>query len=488
MEDLRTKLKNMPLDEIKRLLQSLKQKKNFGKFLDFLPVLGYTVPDLYKEWNQLLENNRLVIESARDHGKTTFFSIGYPLYKIATNPNFHVCIISFSEPQSKRILRDIRVLLETTPALQDQVPMKWKPGSWGKTEVHTLNRSYIQAKSFGTSIRGGHYDLVIVDDPLKDRSSMPPEEQEEHFYSVIVPAVKPNGQLIVVGTPLRFGDLFDSLQRNKSYIHKKYPAIKSDGQPLRPDRYDLKKLDERKQEMVHYWMFAREFLLQRIDPEGAPFKQEWFKTYTNVPARLNTVISVDPAISFQGDYTGIVLTGTDVDNNTYVLATRKTRTSNVTDIVNTIFELAEQYQCQRVIFEALGFQRLFKYWMYKEMEKRDYYFSIDEIKSHTASKEQRIMALQPKIEMGKLLFQSHQSDLLEEFMMFPKGIHDDLIDALSMQVGRWRSADKVGISRPGPGTWTQVFNAAKEEGASPWLKELFRDMQDEGPKSNIFLK
>ena len=488
MEDLQSKLKDMPLAEIKRLLKSLKQKKNFGSFLEFLPLLGYTVPALYEVWAKLLEKPRLVIESARDHGKTTFFSIAYPLFKIATTPNYHVCIISFSEPQSRRILREIKVLLETIPAFQDMIPTKWKPGSWGKTEVHTLNRSYIQAKSFGTSIRGGHYDLVIIDDPLKDRSTMPTEEQEEHFYSVIVPAVKPNGQLIVVGTPLRYGDLFDSLQTNKNYEHYKFPAIKEDGTALRPDRYDMAKLEWKKSEMKHFWMFAREFLLERIDPEGAPFKQEWFKYYDTLPRKLNTIISVDPAITFQGDFTGIVLTGTDEDNNTYVMATRKTRTANINEIVDTVFNLAEQYGCKHVIIESLGFQRLFKFWMYKEMEKRDYYFSIEEIKSHSASKEQRIMSLQPKIEMGKLLFKIGQLELMEEFMRFPKGTHDDLIDSLSMQVGRWRAADKDRLQQSPEGSWDNTFKAHLERSTQGWEKELFRDMGDGDTPSNIISK
>ena len=236
------KIKNLSKEELKNLLVVLQEKQSVGEFLKFLEVLQFQCPAHYKEWNKLLKSPRVAIESARDHGKTTFFSISYPLWKIATTPNYHVCIISYAEDQSKKILRELRIKVETTPVFSDMVPVRWKPGSWGKTEIHLLNRSYVQAKSFGSSMRGGHYDLVIVDDPLKDRSSMPIEQQEEIFFGVISPAVKPTGQLIVVGTPVKFGDLFDALAKNSRYVHARFPAIDSDGKALWSDRYSLERL------------------------------------------------------------------------------------------------------------------------------------------------------------------------------------------------------------------------------------------------------
>ena len=480
------KIKNLSKEELKNLLVVLQEKQSVGEFLKFLEVLQFQCPAHYKEWNKLLKSPRVAIESARDHGKTTFFSISYPLWKIATTPNYHVCIISYAEDQSKKILRELRIKVETTPVFSDMVPVRWKPGSWGKTEIHLLNRSYVQAKSFGSSMRGGHYDLVIVDDPLKDRSSMPIEQQEEIFFGVISPAVKPTGQLIVVGTPVKFGDLFDALAKNSRYVHARFPAIDSDGKALWSDRYSLERLEERKKELQHYWLFAREYLLQRIDPEGAPFKSNWFKYYDEPPKKMVTLMSVDPAITYQGDYTGIVITGTDQDSNTYVLSTRKLRTANVNEIVETIIQLAKQYNVRRMLIEAIGFQRLLKFWILKEMAKTDYWVSTEEIKSHKESKNHRILALQPKIEMGKLLFKDSQTQLFDEFMSFPKGQNDDLIDALSMQVGRWSTPDADPTSVP-EGSFHDIFSKSKDT-RSELERKLFEDLIEEPETSNILLK
>ena len=440
----------------------------------------------YKAWDLLKDNPRLAIECARGHGKTTFWSICYPLWKMVTNPNYHICIISYSNGQSIEILRKLRLALESTPAFQDMIPQRWKPGSWGKTEVHLLNRSYINVKSFGSSIRGGHYDLIIVDDPLKDRSSMDAAQQENIFFGALSPAIKPSGQIIVVGTPVKYGDLFDILKDNKQYIHKRFPAINEDGTALWPSEFSTEILDKKKIELNQYWFFAREYLLQRVDPENAPFKSEWFKYYETYPTRLNTIMSVDPAITFQGDYTGMVVSGTDEENNTYVLSSRKMRTSNVNEIVESIVTLGKQYGVRRLLIEAIGFQRLLKHWLYKEMEKQSYYMGVEEIKSYTASKDHRILALQPKVEMGKLLFKTSQTDLLEQFMTFPKCSHDDLIDALSMQVGHWRKADKESVSTP-DGTFKALFDSARKQSQCPW-GDLFIDLLDDPTGSNIINK
>lgn len=449
-------------------------------------VLGYDVAPHHQEWAKLLEQKRLVIQSARDHGKTTFFSVSYPLWKMATTPNFHACVISYAEDQSKRILRELRLKLEQTEIFQSMIPTRWKPGSWGKTEIHLLNRSYTHAKSFGSSMRGGHYDLIIVDDPLKDRSSMPLEQQQEIFFGVISPAVKPNGQMIVVGTPVRFGDLFDILDSNKMYTCSKFPAIKSDGNPLWPERYDLKRLEEKKEELMQYWLFAREYLLERIDPENAPFKQAWFQNYKIAPEKLSLLMSVDPAISFEGDYTAIVVTGTDLESNVYVLGYKRLKTGNVSEIVNSILGMAKQFGVTRVIIEALGFQRLIKHWLVQEMEKTGYWLSIHEIKFQKTSKSQRILTLQPKIEMGKLLMRDGQTELLSEFVSFPKGTYDDLIDALSMQVGHWITPD---IDRPRPpvGSFQDIMDQRIKNQNGVFTK-LFQDLVYEEPQSSIVLK
>jgi len=69
-----------------------------------------------------------------------------------------------------------------------------------------------------------------------------------------------------------------------------------------------------------------------------------------------------------------------------------------------------------------------------EQKKRGIWMPVQEIKSRTASKEMRIEALAPYYEYGRVhhIKESNQIDELEyELLHFPKGSHDDVIDALA---------------------------------------------------------
>jgi hypothetical protein len=68
----------------------------------------------------------------------------------------------------------------------------------------------------------------------------------------------------------------------------------------------------------------------------------------------------------------------------------------------------------------------------EEMSKRNYFFSIKELKgSNTRSKPQRISALQPYFENGKIWLKEDMKDLIDQITRFPKIAHDDIIDALA---------------------------------------------------------
>ena len=76
----------------------------------------------------------------------------------------------------------------------------------------------------GTSGRGGHYDLILVDDPVKDYGGMDADEQEDYFLRALVPMCKPDGQIVVTGTFVYEMDLIERLRLNKAYHVAEYPA------------------------------------------------------------------------------------------------------------------------------------------------------------------------------------------------------------------------------------------------------------------------
>ena len=86
--------------------------------------------------------------------------------------------------------------------------------------------------------------------------------------------------------------------------------------------------------------------------------------------------------------------------------------------------------------ETIGFQLTLKFNMQAEMRRRGKFFSIDEIgrRDQHEKKESRIRQLQPLFEQGLVYLRKDMTPIMDELLSFPRGKHDDLIDALSRQL------------------------------------------------------
>jgi hypothetical protein len=76
------------------------------------------------------------------------------------------------------------------------------------------------------------------------------------------------------------------------------------------------------------------------------------------------------------------------------------------------------------------------------MKIKNKYYNIDEVKAKRINKEARIKnRLSPLFENGVVFMKRGMRELEQELTTFPYGRHDDLIDALSWQVGERTSTE-----------------------------------------------
>lgn len=445
-------------------------------------MCGLDYPSHWLEWEKELDaNDRLLQLASRDHAKTTFFSNLNPILQMAKQPGYGVGLISYSEGQVKKIIGDAEDLVDGSQFLQ---PLKSPhKEDWTKTFMRFSNRSYMEGFGFGTSRRGKHFDEIIVDDPVKDFAGMDPDEQETYFKRAIIPMLKPTGKLRILGTPVYDGDLIDRLLLAGIYPTFQSPAIHPQtGKALWPERWPLEALERRRKEVGDF-AFAREYLLQKVDPATQFFKRAELHFWDKLPERMSVEITVDPAISLKGDATGIVAVGSAGEKpdgsgenvRHHVLEAVKMRTDNVKGIVDRVFTMQARWGGHTRI-ETVGFQRLLKHHFYDEMRRRGKHFGIIEVPSYNKSKEARIMALQPYTQAGTVLFGRDQNDLIEELLIFPNGAHDDLADALSMHVGNWTTPSAIKPKAPPKSFdwWAAKVDQAQDPGN--YRSQLFADL------------
>lgn len=432
-----------------------------------------------------------MVEAARDHSKSFTFSYTWPLFNLQ---RFHqrgaankadegpetIALISYAEDQAKKNLARIRKAIEGSVELRWLLP-KSKAYVWDAGMLNCSNDSTIETFGFGSSVRGGHYHRIIVDDPTKDHVTMSLAEQENFFFGVILPALRRGGQLVVTGNPVAKQDLLHKLEENKEFKFFKYPAFNESGQPLWPEQWDTDGL-RAKQRMMPPHIWAREFMLKRISAADAKFREEWIKYYEVAPKNLYKVMTIDPAISPGGDALAAVTSGTDNRDNTYILD-RFAYRGEMKAGISKLIDMMVAQQPDRIGFETYAFQKMYKVWLEDEIKARGMYFCIEEVgRDSSKSKAMRIEALQPKLAQGKLFFKREHYPMVDQLLLWDplsKTNDDDEIDALAWQVGMWRShPDEITATNdPLPGTFDAIAKAIIYGGRDKnYLSRLFEDM------------
>lgn len=407
----------------------------------FIKVLGYKWNSWYEEVYKLLATeNRILVQVARGHGKTVFFS-AYAVWLVYRGNPVDILFVSYSEEQVKL---NIMNLIEKIIMNNDHLA-SFRPTSkqmWG-AQLKTFNTgAQIRGESFGSSVRGAHPTHLFVDDPLKDRGGMTPEEQYNYYMTSLMGTCRRDTQVIVDGTPLDPNDLLEQLESNDAYKSRKFPALDDGGNALFPDLFtkeDLqKKLDE-----VKSFAFSREFLLQRLDPKTQIFKDQYRTInhkmeFPDEFAYVRTL--VDPAISEKETAcdSAIVTIGVDKQNHLWELETCLVRSDDPSIILSEIIRIAKLYHKRfndySVVIEGQVFQKVLVYDLRQKMLEQNLNIGVIEI-THTGNigKSQRIIGLQVKWET-RAIHLLPESPIISQARYFrpnAKGLHIDALDALS---------------------------------------------------------
>lgn len=258
-------------------------------------MLGIEIGPHILAWGELVSREqRLAVNAARDHSKSTFFSYAYPIWRIWSDPGCEVYIFSNTMEQAIEFLdiilygrNNLKGIVDI-PALAHLMPsreaMKSDPSlRLNKSDVKFTNGSRIRAAGYGKAMRGRHPKYIVLDDPLNDESMWSEtvrRKAEEYFKSAITNMVTPDGQIIVVGTPFHAADLYGFLRKNEEYTFIRFPGIlrdkvTGDERPLFPWRWSLEALYKKKREIGSV-SFAREILCQPISDDLSIFPGHLF--------------------------------------------------------------------------------------------------------------------------------------------------------------------------------------------------------------------
>ena len=447
-------------DKLRRyLLAIFKRRENIHLFGWFVarPYFPLETPLFHKEILDLISdknNRRIGVIAPRGHAKSTTVDMTYPLWAGCFEQEEFIVIISDTYTQAAEFINALKDEFENNPKI------KWlfgnmKGDDWQDGEFVLSNGIKYAAKGSGMKIRGIRHrhtrpTLMIFDDIENDENIKSAEQRQKlyHWFTkAAIPALARGGRAVIIGTILHFDSLVNKVMKQqdvfKSWQTRVFYAIttEEDGteRALWPEHRSLEKLramrdDPGDQDFIGSITFAQEYQHKPFSEEDAIIQPDWIKECepSQVPdkhTRLARVLTIDPAASERqtADFTAMIVADLYTDGNVYIRAIRNQRTSpSVT--ADTVRELDEIYKPQVIGIEkgALGL-------VFRDLLEGLPVIGLEPDKD----KVRRLLAVSRFFEAGRVYtvknIQNGQA-FREQLIEFPKGTHDDMVDAAAYAV------------------------------------------------------
>lgn len=382
--------------------------------------------------------DRLIITMPPRHGKSELASIRFPAFYLGQNPDHRIILASYSADLAQNFSRQVRRIVETPEYAEifPEIVLAADSRSVGMWDI-SGRRGGMKATGVGGPLTGFGSDLLLIDDPIKNREEAESETVREStwdwYTSVARTRLEKHGKIVIILTRWHEDDLVGRLlnaqgtdpQADKwSVLH--LPAISDDGHPLWPEKYSISAL-----ESIRATIGPRDWesLYQGrpTPPEGSMFKRSQFEVIDSEPEGLRYVRFWDLAASGKesADFTagakcGITETGELIISDLY--HERKDWPDVEADMAAMVsMEPGLEWGIEQAGFQLAVIQQL-------QRDPRFYRIPITGVPVDR-DKVSRARPWQPR--KVKLVRGLWNQKFIAEALSFPLGKHDDMVDAVS---------------------------------------------------------
>jgi len=396
---------------------------------------------------------------------------------------------------AKKKIASIKAIFETNGLLRALFPEILPRGDrpWS-SECLTLNRTLpepegtFEPAGAGTAVTSRHYDEIVQDDTVSpDYDAMTGEIQQPTqmeiekaigFHKMCHPMLlhPTKSAITIIGTRWAPDDLigwvfkhgrgYQVVSRSARENADGVPSSKEQGGKPIWDRFDDDVLDELCA-TIGPFMFEMLYMNSPTSAINQVFKRSYIRYYNDLPKNLVYFTSIDPAPpdsaskTLDADWNVIITTGLRPSTGeVWVVHYNRTR-SDPGEVIDMLFNQWRAYKPLVTKVESTAYQSTLQYWITRRQEQLNQRFYVEGVPNAKSTKAARILGLEPWFAAGKVHIKEAHQDLERELLAFDPnkkyGGHDDIIDALSMQVADWtKSCD------------TYQVEAAVEDTVSPF--------------------
>ena len=462
---------------IRRAENELRIREARNNLLSFISVTykDYKIGWVHQEICETLDNflkdlidgkrPRLIITMPPRSGKSEIVSRRFPAYFLGKYPDLSIISVSYSASLAEDFSRDVQRIIDSdeykkifpNTKLSDKKDKNYKRTS-DFFEIVDHKGVYCSA-GVGGSITGKGCDILIIDDPIKNRQEANSETVRKKIYdwysSTAYTRLSPIGGVIMMCTRWHLDDLIGKVlsDKNQKPFHViSYPAIaehdephRKQGEALHPERFSLEILNEIKSTLsTADWLSLYQ---QKPVPEGgAIFETSKLRYYdeSSEPKRFDQIVgSWD--MTFKENKTSDFVVGQ--------LWGRKGADFYLLDMVRDRMDFVKTL---KVFINFANKHKNCNCWLVED--KANGTAIISTLKKHISgiipitpkeSKQERAYAITPYLEAGNIFFPKNQNftkDLEEEMLQFPAGAHDDTVDSMTQALNYFRMKKRVQMS------------------------------------------
>lgn len=435
------------------------------------------------------ECHRLIISVPPRHGKSYLCSEFFPSWYIGRNPEKSIIAASYGADLAEDFGRKVRNLMmsDEWKAVFPQAHID--PAAKSAARIAMKEGGNYYAVGVGGATTGRGANVLLIDDPVKGREEADSEtirrRIKDWYRAVAYTRLMKGGAIVIIMTRWHEDDLAGwciTEQDHENWELLTLPAIAEEGdvlgrevgEALWPARYNKDQLERIRQTVgTREW---NALYMQRPAPEeGVYFQRDWFRFYDALPPYLNYYGASDYAVTEdKGDYTVHVICGVDKEDNVYLVDMWRDRTTAM-GWMDSLVHFIRFYHPQVWAEETGVILRSLDPIIRKRLDEERLYSTTRKQFSSSTDKPTRARSLQARLEMGKLFFPNPKNiawvdTLIHEFLSFPAGTHDDIVDAMSLLIR----------------LLIYMQEAREPKQKETWMQRLGRMKRNEWPVSELF--
>jgi len=446
--------------------KELTQKKGKAQFLDFIKHVypDYKVGAHHAKLAKLFEEiaqgkrKRVIVNIAPRHGKSELISYLAPAWYLGNHPAKKVIMASHTADLAVNFGRRVRNLVGSDPYKDIFPDISLQADSKSASRWGTNFNGEYFAIGVGGALAGRGADLFIIDDPHSEQDAKLGKGDVflpawEWFQSGPLQRLMPGGAIIVVMTRWSkldlTGQIVNQMIKNDDvddWEIVEFPAILEDKRgeevPLWPEFWPIEELQARRAALdVRYW--NAQYLQNPTSEEGALIKREWWEIWEEEepPACEFIIMTLDAAqeANNRADYNALTTWG--------VFFNEETNNYNII-LLNAIKERLEFPELKELCIEEYKEQEPDAFIVEKKSNGAALYQEFRRmgipVGEFTPGKGQdkisRVNAVSDLFSSGIVWAPDRRwaKEVIEECNDFPSGANDDLVDATTLALARFR--------------------------------------------------